>query len=97
MIGCRRWFVGGTKDEHLPHDSATGERGLRGAVLVVRDHKRDTHSTLHTLSSTFRNYTHSGQWFRAVLNKDYTPQRLEFVAIPGKPPLTLKGTPSVLP
>ena len=25
MIGCRRWFVGGTKDEHLPHDSATGD------------------------------------------------------------------------
>jgi hypothetical protein len=39
MIGCRRWFVGGTKNEHLPHDCATGDRRLRGAVLVVCDHK----------------------------------------------------------
>jgi hypothetical protein len=35
--------------------------------------------------------------FRALLNKGDTRQRLEFVAIPGKPPLAPKGTPSVLP
>src|SRR5215213_7465570 len=39
MIGCRRWFVGGTKNEHLPHDRAASDRRLRAAVLVVRDHK----------------------------------------------------------
>jgi hypothetical protein len=72
MIGCRRWFVGGTKDEPLPHDDATGERGLRGAVLVVRDQKGDTHSTLHSLSSTFRNYTHSEPRFRALLTEGDT-------------------------
>ena len=35
--------------------------------------------------------------FRALLNKDDTRQWLEFVAIPGKPPLMLQGIPSVLP
>jgi hypothetical protein len=63
---------------------------------VIKKETRRVRCTPYHIS-TFRNYTHSGQWFRAVLNKDYTPQRLEFVAIPGKPPLTLKGTPSVLP
>ena len=36
--------------------------------------KRDTHSTLHLLSSTFRNYIHSEPRFRALLTEDGTQQ-----------------------
>jgi hypothetical protein len=36
---------------------------------VVRDHKKGTHSTLHLLASTFRNYTLSEPRFRALLNE----------------------------
>jgi hypothetical protein len=48
MVGCRRWFVGGTKDEHLPHDAATGE-GSEEQSWWCAVTKKDTHSTLHLL------------------------------------------------
>jgi hypothetical protein len=37
--------------------------------------KRDTHSTLHLLSSTFRNYTHSEPRFRALLTEGASEAR----------------------
>jgi hypothetical protein len=49
MIGCRRWFVGGTKDEHLPHDSATGDRRLRRGFLGDRGSRRVTRTPLSGL------------------------------------------------
>jgi hypothetical protein len=75
MIGCRRWFVGGTKDEHLSHDGATGD-GSEAQSWWCAITKRDTHSTLHLLLSTLRNYTHSEPRFRTLLTED-GPERLE--------------------
>jgi len=69
MIGCRRWFVGGTKDEPLPHDGATGD-GSEEQSWWCAITKRDTHSTLDLLSSSFRNYTHSELRFRALLAEE---------------------------
>ena len=40
------------------------------------------------VASPFQNYTRSEPRFRALLNMNDTRQRPEFVAIPGKPPLT---------
>jgi hypothetical protein len=68
MIGCKRWFVGGTKDEHLPHDGATGD-GSEEQSWWCAITKRDTHSTLHLLSSTFRNNTLSEPRFRGLLTE----------------------------
>jgi uncharacterized protein len=35
MIGCRQWFVGGTKDEHFPHDGATGDAFILVNAMVA--------------------------------------------------------------
>src|SRR5215216_6551680 len=85
MIGCRRWFVGGTKDEHLPHDSATGDRGLRAAVLVVRDHKKGTRIVRCTSyhPSASRKCIHSEPRFRVLLTEGYAEHlALEWTRVP---------------
>jgi hypothetical protein len=36
LIDCKQLIVGGAKDEHLSHDSATGDRRFQGGVLGDR-------------------------------------------------------------
>ncbi len=76
-------------------DRIYGGPGQTHGYGEAREYARDL--GLKSTASYLQNDKRPELTFRALLTDGDTRQRLEFVAIRGKPPLEPKGTPSVLP